>query len=143
MAKKFKLTDEQSAIIDAAVNTTDNLLITALAGSGKTSTLEELSKVMKESSALCLAFNNSIANEMSERLDSRCTAVTLNALGHRAWAATIGKRIKLNRSKMYFMLKHRVEGAYDQDQFKGSAFNDMLKVTQQGKVHGFFAQGHT
>ena len=141
MARKFKHTVEQKAIIDAVVNTDDNIMVTALAGSGKTSTLESLSKVMKESSALCLAFNKSIANEMSERLDSRCTAVTLNALGHRAWAATIGKRIKLNRSKMYFMLKHRVEGAYDQDQFKGSAFNDMLKVTQQGKVHGFLPKG--
>ena len=133
----FTPTQEQQDIVDAMVNTNDNLIVNSLAGAAKTSTLVLLSKAMKENSALCLAFNKSIATEMAERLDSRCTAATLNALGHRTLAATLNKRLKLSNGKVYFLLKNYVAGLYDNASTKGMGFTDILKVIEYGKSHGF------
>lgn len=58
--------DLQHAIFDAAQNTNDNLFILAKAGSGKTTTIEEVYKRIK-GTRVFLAFNKSIANELVTR----------------------------------------------------------------------------
>jgi superfamily I DNA/RNA helicase len=97
-------TPEQQAIIDAAVNTEDNILISALAGAAKTSTLEMIADALPQKAALCCAFNKKIADELNARLPSGYEAKTLNALGHAAWRDKIGKRPRVNKSKMYGIL---------------------------------------
>ena len=58
-----KLTPEQEEIVRYVREETTNLGVIARAGVGKTSTLVEMTKNMRERSAICLAFNKSIAAE--------------------------------------------------------------------------------
>ena len=61
-------TPEQQAIIDAACGTSDNILVNALAGAAKTTTLEMICKALPVQPILSLAFNKRIAQEMEKRL---------------------------------------------------------------------------
>lgn len=69
-------TPEQVAIVEAAKQTNDNLLVSALAGAAKTSTLVLIAKALQKHPILCLAFNKRIATEMQERLPGNCTAIS-------------------------------------------------------------------
>src|SRR5215510_13342108 len=83
-------TDEQIAILDAINTTDDNLLVNALAGSGKTSTIEMIVEEMPNEQPLYVAFNKAIVEEAVEKLPSYVEIRTLNSVGHRAWAAACG-----------------------------------------------------
>jgi hypothetical protein len=63
----FTLTDEQNLILSEA-KSPDSLLITALAGAAKTSTLCLLAKKLPVVPTLCCAFNKKIADEMAKRM---------------------------------------------------------------------------
>ena len=82
-------TAEQEAIL-AAARGKDNLMIKALAGVGKTTTLEMLAKVLPVQPSLALAFNTRIKKELEPRLPSHFSVKTFNALGHRAWSQKLG-----------------------------------------------------
>lgn len=110
---KYTPTPEQQAIVAAATDTTENLLISALAGAAKTSTLEMIAHSVPQKNALCLAFNKKIATELAERLPSGYEAKTLNALGHRAWADKIGKRLNLDKNKNYSILSEAIDDIND------------------------------
>ena len=55
--RRILATEEQEVIINAALNTRDNLMLNALAGAAKTSTLQFLAKYLPIQPILCLAFN--------------------------------------------------------------------------------------
>ena len=57
-----QITEEQNAILQAA-KSNGNLMLNALAGCGKTSTLEAIDKIAKEKPALYLVFNKRNADE--------------------------------------------------------------------------------
>ena len=61
-------TDEQPAIIEFALNQCENLIIWALAGAAKTSTLQFLAKYMPLQPTLSIAFNKRIVEHMAEGL---------------------------------------------------------------------------
>jgi DNA helicase-2/ATP-dependent DNA helicase PcrA len=61
-------TRQQHTILHAGRTTSQSLLIEALAGTGKTTTLIELIKVMREASIAVLAFNKRIADVMTARM---------------------------------------------------------------------------
>jgi hypothetical protein len=135
-------TAEQAAIIDAACGTKDNLLISALAGAAKTSTLVMIAAALKTTPLLCLSFNKRIALEMADRLPGNCEAMTLNSLGHRIWTQTLGKRLVVDTKKNYNIIKgladeapRSVRGAiYDN-------FSALLKALEQGKILGYVPDG--
>jgi DNA helicase-2/ATP-dependent DNA helicase PcrA len=135
-------TVEQSAIVEAARSTKDSILISALAGAAKTSTLEMLCHALPVQPILCLAFNKRIATEMKERLPGHVSVKTLNALGHGIWAAATGKRLVLNTRKSYELLKGKVDAlprpqrlaAYD-------TFSETLKAVGQAKTAGYIPNG--
>lgn len=110
-APAFTPTAEQEAILEAATTTGDNLLISALAGAAKTSTLVLIANhpAMAATSTLCLAFNKRIAEEMKTRLPSNCIAMTLNSLGHKVWGQAIGRRLKLDTRKNFAILKELID----------------------------------
>jgi superfamily I DNA/RNA helicase len=98
-------TPEQAAIVEAAKRTSDNLLINALAGAAKTTTLQLVCQAVTGIPILSLAFNRRIADEMKKRLPSHAEARTLNSLGHEVWGRAIGKRLVVDTSKTYTILK--------------------------------------
>lgn len=98
LARKGKVdrlppTEEQQVILDRVRSTETNLVINALAGTGKTTTLEMVQASSKRQPVLYLAFNTKVAKEAEEKFSSTTTVRTLNSLGHRVWAA--GRSITL------------------------------------------------
>lgn len=134
----FKPTPEQSAIVTASAETTDNLLISALAGAAKTSTLVLIAEALPKVEILCLAFNKRIAVEMQQRLPPNCTALTLNSLGHRAWSETLGRRLRLDERKNYHILRELIDKLDDEDKREAfDRFSDILKAVAAGKTCGW------
>ena len=90
----------QKAIYKAFQLTDKNISISAVAGSGKTTTLLQLlSFIPKESSSLFLAFNNSIVDELRERNKRKDVQImTIHSCGWRAILKRYGK-VKMNPNK--------------------------------------------
>lgn len=93
-------TPEQSAIIEAASQNA-SLMVNALAGTGKTTTLEMLAAALPNEPTLALAFNVKIRDELKKRFPPNFQILTLNGLGHRAWAGTLGgKKLFIDDKKL-------------------------------------------
>lgn len=137
----FPPTPEQEHILSLVKSTKSNLLINALAGSGKTSTLE-LIQAAVPAPVLCLAFNKRIATEMEKRFLSTTTVRTLNGLGHRIWSATCAGRITLDAKKCQDILREKIKGldrpaqreAYD-------SFWDIISAVGMAKSVGYVPEG--
>ena len=135
---KLTPTPEQLAILQKAKTTQSNILITALAGGAKTSTLQMVCETLTGSPILSLAFNKKIAEEMAARLPSHVSASTINSLGHRAWSSFTGKKLTVDTRKSYQLLKDAVDG------LKGNAksdaydvFSDTLNAISRAKLNGY------
>lgn len=99
----------QTSIFEAGAYTSDNLIIQAVAGSGKSTTLRELTKHLSGQTTI-VAFNKAIKEDMSEHLlreGSQAQAKTFNAIGHgmilrnrRGSAIKIDKLREIVRSMM-------------------------------------------
>lgn len=80
----FKPSDKQEKIFDTWNNTDKNILIKAVAGSGKTTTLLELLNFCKYRT-LFLAFNKSVQEEIQAKIDEKGLkqgkALTMHSLG--------------------------------------------------------------
>lgn len=135
----FPPTPEQSAIVEAATSSRTNLLISALAGAAKTSTLVLIAEALRDEPILCLAFNKRIAVEMKERLPLWCTAQTLNSLGHRAWGAFIRKRITLEARKNYNLLRSWASANLEEDEREEfwEEYRDVLDAIGSAKSCGY------
>src|SRR6267378_172548 len=144
---KPKPTDEQVEIYDRIRSTADNLLINALAGGGKTTTLEGAMSYIREPT-LYLAFNTSVVKEAEERqrnetIPSIVKIDTLNRLGLRCWKAGNGKATT-DPDKPFNLLR-----AYISDQVTGKedrraaneAFADILHATKMAKHLGYIPEG--
>jgi superfamily I DNA/RNA helicase len=136
----FTPTEEQLAIIAAAKSTRDNMLVQALAGAAKTSTLELIAKALPGQPILCVAFNKRIADEMGQRLPSHCVAKTMNSIGHSAWGQFTGKRLNLNKGKMGDILKSMELSRGDQEELR-EVFGDVVRLASRAKLYGYIPEG--
>jgi DNA helicase-2/ATP-dependent DNA helicase PcrA len=135
-------TPEQQAIIEAALRTQDNLLVNALAGAAKTTTLEMLCKSLPVQPILSLAFNKRIAEEMTKRLPGHVECRTLNAIGHRVWMQCIPRRLALDTKKSYTILKGIVDALPRGEKSEAyEFFSDILKLVGQAKLAGYIPTG--
>lgn len=75
-APKIKLTKQQQAVVNAKAPA---VLVNAIAGSGKTSTLMELAR--KYDNGLYLAFNKAIVKDVLDKLPVGWSCKTFNAMG--------------------------------------------------------------
>lgn len=95
------LTPQQITFISEIQNGTSSIMLEAVAGSGKTTTMVEAVRTLPPTTRiLCCAFNSKIAKELKQRMPAHVTTCTLNAFGHRAWAAKCSTQIKLNSYKI-------------------------------------------
>lgn len=118
-------TDEQQTILDTAKSSKSNIMLNALAGTGKTSTLEMLEGVVKQKPILYLVFNKRNADEAKERMLGTTSVKTFNALGHGIWAGVIGRSPSLNSKKTYEIFKGIC------DEVKGSEARTIWQVYDQ------------
>lgn len=136
-------TEEQQAII-AEARTPDSLLINALAGAAKTSTLVMLAQGLPIVPTVCLAFNKRIAEEMATRMPSFITCQTMNSVGHRAWGSRLGKRLVVNSDKLYTIVK-RISDAMPQKERQekiGENFATLLRATRLCKSAGYVPEAY-
>ena len=91
--------DFQTRIFDEVSNTNNSIIINAVAGSGKTTTIVEALKRAKNSGkTIFLAFNKSIVAELSNRLTSNVECKTLHSLGLSAFYS-MRIKVKVNNDK--------------------------------------------
>jgi DNA helicase II / ATP-dependent DNA helicase PcrA len=142
---EWQPTAEQRAIVEAAKNTNDNLIIQALAGAAKTSTLLLIANALPTTSMLCLAFNTRIAKEMSAKLPSTCVAKTLNSVGHSAWAKQLNKaRLIVNKDKTYQIVQ-QLFNEIENPKIKSALYKqmaDIMRTVDLGKTYGWVPDGH-
>jgi superfamily I DNA/RNA helicase len=139
----FTPTAEQELIIAAAKETQDNLIVQALAGAAKTSTLILIAEALPAVQILALSFNKRIQMEMKERLPSNCTPLTLNSLGHRSWGSAIGRKLVLESDKMYNILSAEVANFGPAERKAlGDSFAEILKLLSFAKQCGYIPDGH-
>lgn len=137
----FQPTPEQQAIIDAARTTSDNLMVQALAGAAKTSTLVLVAEALPNINGCCLAFNKKIAEEMTDRMPPNFRAVTLNSLGFASWRNFRLNRLKVQGNKTGDILKALIDPLSDNDQRTAwGGFGDMLKEIAYMKVRGIYPE---
>ena len=115
-------TKEQETILDAVQNGTRNLTVSAVAGSGKTTTIVHATRLAGSGVGFA-AFNSHIVDELRERLGSTSDAVTLHSLGFRILRSH-RPSIYLDKDKVRTKLKtlfpqHHREGS---KQWKGRYF---------------------
>jgi superfamily I DNA/RNA helicase len=101
-------TAEQEHILSLVTLTTSNLIINALAGSGKTTTLEMIQNALTPP-VLCLAFNKRIAEVMVKRFKTTTTVRTFNGLGHRIWSTACAGRVSLDPKKVPDLLRELIK----------------------------------
>jgi hypothetical protein len=131
-------TAEQAAIIAAVRDTTDNIMVNALAGTGKTSTIEMVCHAVKNIPILYLAFNKRIVDEAAKRMPSHVECRTQNGLGHRVWAQATGKRLVVDSGKMRQILKNLISELPRKDQGEAwEDFSDTLKWISKAKRDGY------
>lgn len=82
-------------------------VVKAAAGSGKTSTLVEASKLLHTDSAIFLAFNKHIADELSKRV-SNMACKTIHSIGHSCLRSHLGK-VVLDEQKYLELAKPYAE----------------------------------
>lgn len=104
MIKGIKPSGPQKDVLEKFRKTRDNLVINAVAGSGKTTTILMLLTLVRGKS-IFLAFNSSIVEELSKRINNKMASVsTLHSLGLKSIMGRYGK-VKLSKSKTYRFIK--------------------------------------
>jgi hypothetical protein len=122
----FQLTPEQDAVL-AEAKSPDSLLIKALAGSAKTTTLVLLAKKLPLVPTLSCAFNKRIADEMAKRMPSHVESRTMNSIGHGVWGKTLGRRCEVVPDKCYNALSELMQTQPpEQRKVLGEAFASVL-----------------
>jgi DNA helicase II / ATP-dependent DNA helicase PcrA len=134
-------TPEQEAIVEAAQTCKDSLLINALAGAAKTTTLDLICRALPPQPILSLAFNKRIAEEMKKRLPGHVSPMTLNSIGHRVWGTAVGKRLVVDTKKSYNLLKAHVdELPRGQRRAAYETFSETLNAIRQAKIAGYIPE---
>jgi superfamily I DNA/RNA helicase len=137
--RTLEATEEQSAIIEFALaNPRQNLIINALAGAAKTSTLRFLCKYLSIEPTLSMAFNKRIAEEMAKVLPGHVKCATMNSIGHRVWASAVGKRLTLETRKNYNLVKDAINALpkrAQQDAYE--VYGDLMKTISRAKLSGY------
>ena len=92
-------TTEQEEILTTARTSDISMMISAYAGTGKTTTLVMLAEALPQVPALALAFNVKIKKELEARFPPNFIVKTLNGLGHAAWTRRVGP-VELDDKKL-------------------------------------------
>jgi DNA helicase-2/ATP-dependent DNA helicase PcrA len=104
-------TEEQQAIVEHTRKNAANLMVNALAGTGKSATLKLIDKVHRTKPALYLVFNKRNAEEAikSGEFSSTTTIKTFNGCGHGIWAKVCTGPLNLQKDKMRQLWKAEVD----------------------------------
>jgi len=110
----YEWSDYQKEIFRFVKNNRKSLFIEAVAGSGKSSCLKIISRIIpKTDSAIFLAFNRHIKTHLQSRLPHHFTVKTFNGLGHSAVLefnrAQFGQNTMLDSNKVDNIVQYLIE----------------------------------
>jgi superfamily I DNA/RNA helicase len=124
----LKASTRQEKIFETWTDTKHNILINAVAGSGKTTTLLELLALCKHRT-LFLAFNSSVQKEIQEKIENKGLeqgkSLTIHSLGLssiRNW-----KQVVVNKGKNYDLVREFQN--QNRKFFKYLSWEDKLRIT--------------
>jgi DNA helicase-2/ATP-dependent DNA helicase PcrA len=131
-------TPEQSDILDFSLTRKESLLVNALAGTAKTTTLERVAIALSGTPILYIVFNKRNQEEAAKRMPGHVMCKTANALGHGVWSKFIGRRLTVNTRKNYEILKSLVDelGAAEKREAYES-FSTILTGVRAAKISGY------
>jgi superfamily I DNA/RNA helicase len=108
---QYTLSPQQEAALNWVKSSQGSLILNAYAGTGKTSTLMEMAKVIKGQGYMG-AFNKAIAEEFKERLARQGSyhvkGATLHSAGFAAWARTIPGNVDVASRKVEQLAKQKL-----------------------------------
>lgn len=117
---KTNWTPEQLAIIDAVAEFRQNIIVNAVAGSGKTSVLVESAKQWSAEfpglTGFACAFNKDIAKTLQARLPKTFVASTLHSHGFKALKKKMGSKLKVGKFKFYDCADSILGKGWDEDE---------------------------
>jgi superfamily I DNA/RNA helicase len=125
----------QQDVFDAVEYGKESLLIEAVAGSGKTTTIVEAVNLIKPGmKVLFLAFNKRIVEELKLRLPHAVHCATFNSQGYKAWRKYVGRFVQTNGSKTWKIMKDLL---CDEDIEKyGSFVRRMVSLAKSAGIGG-------
>lgn len=101
-----KWSDRQEAIFDEYERTRNNIMISATAGAGKSSTIVECCKRTPfAKKVLFMAFNKSIAEELKTKVPDRIDVSTFHSKGLRILFSNFKFQLKINENKCFQLCK--------------------------------------
>lgn len=100
MPNSVPWTPQQLEFYNRLESTDDSLVLLAVAGSGKTTSLVEGASRLR-GTTLAVAFNVKIKKTLEDKIGHIVTCKTLNGLGHGALMKYFGKRITIDRDKVH------------------------------------------
>lgn len=137
-------TSEQSDILGADATTKSNLMINALAGTGKSATLKMLDKAYKKlEPRLYLVFNkrnqlDAVADQKAGAFHELTAIKTFNGLGHSIWAKAISHPIALDKSKSRTLWRELVDGLSRSDASDAwKCYNVVMDGMEKAKSLGY------
>lgn len=131
-------TSEQVSILNAATISSDNLLVRALAGTGKTSTIEFILRQLPKTPTLYIVFNKKNAEEAEGKLPSTCTVRTINGVGHRIWSKTCSGTITVDPRKTQTILKEIINELPKPSQREAwDAYWEVIHAVGLAKAYGY------
>lgn len=105
-----QLDEYKQAIVEEYRSTNKNIFVNATAGSGKTFTLCKLAEITPPiKSSIFLAFNKSIAEELSNRLPRTTKASTLHSCSLSALCKAFSLDFRLSDSKNFSLAKEKMD----------------------------------
>jgi len=138
----FSPTPEQLAILSAGRTDSGNIMIRALAGTGKTATLELLEKVVPKKPILYLVFNKRNADEAKKRMATTTQVLTFNSIGHRIWGATIGKSLRVESGKVGDILREIINASPRSEQsVLWATYSLVVDGVARAKAIGYVPEG--
>ena len=102
----------QQNVFNFVANVKGSAVISAVAGSGKTTTIVEAAKrIPQNKSVLFLAFNRSIAEELTQRLASyhNITCLTSHSHGYKTIARGLGSKLNVDKNKYFTYVMNNVD----------------------------------
>lgn len=126
-ASKIVGSPQQDIVWGAISKDSENIVVDARAGTGKTLTMiEGLKKVPSSKSSCFVAFNKSIATELTEKVPKHSRACTLHSLGNAA-IREAGYRPQLNQYKTHDLI----------EKFFGRSYLSKPQVNALAKLIGY------
>jgi hypothetical protein len=134
-------TAEQSAIIEAAKSTKDSILISALAGAAKTSTLEMICASPSSPTNPLPRLQQTDRGGDEDAFPGSCHCQDNECPGHGIWAAA-WQAPGCRYEESYNLLKGKVDALPRPQRLEAyDTFSETLKAIGQAKVQGYVPEG--